>query len=59
MILSMSKLQFSPRIEDDCGLTSKVLTTFVDLSAYGICDLTSLSLAVHFVKSKPPLLRRL
>ena len=38
--LSESTFQFSPRIEDDWGSTSKVLTAFVDLSSSGICDLT-------------------
>ena len=50
--------QFSPRIDDDCGSASKVFTTFVDLSASGIGDLTSSSLVIHFVKLNPPLLRR-
>ena len=34
----------SQRIKDDWGSAWKVFTTFVDLSASGICDLTSLSL---------------
>ena len=48
----MSTLQFSPSIEDDCGSASKFFTNFVDLSASGICDLTTLPLVINFCQNK-------
>ncbi|XP_075258384.1 uncharacterized protein LOC142350422 [Convolutriloba macropyga] len=47
----------SPRVEDDCGSTSKVFATIIDLSASGNCDMASSSLVIHFVKLNPPLMR--
>ena len=46
--LSVSTFQFSPRIDDNCDSASKVFHK-VDMSASGICDLNSSSLAIHFV----------
>ena len=57
MKLSVTKMGFSPKIGDDCGLSLKAFTIFVDLSASGNCDLPSSSLVIHFVKLNTPLLR--
>ena len=57
MRLSMSTFQLSPRIDDDSGSASKVITIFVDMSTSGISDLTSSSIVIHFFKLNPPLLR--
>ena len=53
----LSSLELLAQFHDRLWASPKVFTTFVDLSASGICDLTYSSLVNHFVKLNPPLLR--
>ena len=45
---SESRFQYSSRTEEYCSFISKVFKIFVDLSAFGIGDLTILSLVFNF-----------
>ena len=58
MRLPVSTFQLIPKNENECGSASKVFSTFVDLSASGIYDLTSSSLVMLFVNLNPSLIRR-
>ena len=53
----MSTFQLWPRIEVDFGSPSKISTSVVDVSACGICDMTSSSLVIHLTSFKLHLLR--
>ena len=57
MRVSVLAFQFSAVIEGDLGSASQVFTIFIDLSVSGICDSTSSSFVIQFVKIKPHLPR--